>query len=114
MRGRSLVQAVIHQSVTCRRFEGASFATPPPPSLPVSRVKEEPAFSFTGVDLAGPLIIRTKGPNKTSKAYLFCNKSCAPRYCVGHVYRDIHLVLEEACCLKGIASNIYIRQWQDI
>ena len=32
----------------------------PPPLLPVSRVKEDPAFNFTGADFAGPLMIPLK------------------------------------------------------
>lgn len=35
VKGRSLVRAIIHRCIPCRRFEGASFATPPPPPLPV-------------------------------------------------------------------------------
>ncbi len=57
-KGRSLTKCIIHRCVLCRRFEGAPFKTPPPPPLPTFRVKEDPAFSYTGVDFAGPLSIR--------------------------------------------------------
>ena len=42
------------------QVEGIPFPAPPPPPLPVCRVKDDPAFSFTGVDFAGPLLIRTE------------------------------------------------------
>ena len=92
MKGRSLVRAIIHRCVTCRRFKGAPFLVPPPPLLPTSRIKEGPVFSFTGVNFAGPLMIRTEGPIRTGKAWicLLRNESSAPRHCSGHDYRDIY------------------------
>lgn len=33
-----------------------------PPPLPICRVKEDPAFTYTGVDFAGPLMIRSSIP----------------------------------------------------
>ena len=104
VKGRSLVRAIIHRCVTCRRFEGAPFPTPPPPPLPASRVKEDPAFTFTGVDFAGPLMIRTEGPNKTSKTWI-CLFTC-------FVTRAVHLdiVLDMSAetfirCLKRFAAR---------
>ena len=41
--------------VLCRRFEGAAYRPPPPDFW----VKEEPPFTYTGVDYAGPLHVRT-------------------------------------------------------
>lgn len=58
VKGRSLVRSIIHRCVKCRRHEGKPYPTPPPPPLPVSRVKEGPAFTFTGVDYAGPTVLR--------------------------------------------------------
>ena len=66
VKGRSLVRAIIHRCVICCRHEGAPFPSPPPPPLPAIRVKEQPAFNSTGVDYAGPLIIRSQDPSKTS------------------------------------------------
>ena len=57
--GRSFTKKIIRKCVICRRFEGLPFKAPQPPPLPEHRVKEAPAFSYTGVDLAGPLVIRT-------------------------------------------------------
>ena len=69
LKGRSLVRSLIHRCVICRRVEGKPYPTPPPPPLPLSRVKEDPPFSFTGVDFAGPLMVR-KEDDGQSKVYI--------------------------------------------
>ena len=84
IRGRSFVRKVLHKCVICRRFEGRPHYPPPPPPLPEFRVKEAPAFTYTGVDYAGPLYI--KGPNltkKDSKVWI-CLYTCC-------IVRAIHL-----------------------
>ena len=48
-RVRSLTRQVIHQCVLCRKIEGTSYKPPPPPPLPTCRVKQDPAFTYTGV-----------------------------------------------------------------
>ena len=108
VKGRSLVRGIIHRCVTCRRFEGSPFPTPPPPPIPASRVQDDPAFSYTGVDFAGPLLIRTDWQGLNLFVYLLCYKSCAPRHCSGHVYGDIHSLCEEVCSSKRIAPKIHL------
>ena len=54
----------------CKRFEGAPLKAPKPPPLPECRVTESPAFSYTGVDFAGPLIIRSAQSSKSNKAWI--------------------------------------------
>ena len=49
-RVRSLTRQLIHHCFLCKKFEGTPFKTPPPPPLPTCRVKEDPAFTHTGVD----------------------------------------------------------------
>ena len=90
--------------MTCHCYEGAPFPTPPPPPLLVSRVKEDPAFSFTGVNFAGPLMICTESPNKTGKVWI-CLFTC-------FVTRAVHLdiVLDMSTenfirCLKRFAAR---------
>ena len=61
VRGRNLVRLVIHSCVTCRRHEGKPYRPPPPPPLLPFRVNEALPFSYTGVDYAGPLFVRTQG-----------------------------------------------------
>ena len=50
-RGRSYVRYFVHHCTLCKKFEGLPYKSPPPPPLPSFRVKEQPAFLYTGVDL---------------------------------------------------------------
>ena len=68
--GRSFTRKVIHKCVTCRKFEGLPFKAPQPPPLPECRVKEAPAFSFTGVDFAGPLLVRATLTSPSTKVWI--------------------------------------------
>ena len=77
---------------------------PPPPPLPESRVKEDPAFSFTGVHFAGPFLVHTK-TNATAKKMYICLFAC-------FVTRAVHpdIVLEKSTetfvrCLKQFAAR---------
>ena len=83
VRGRSFVRKVLHKCVTCRRFEGRPHCPPPPPPLPAFRVKEAPAFTYTGVDYAGPLYIKSSKGSRESKVWV-CLYTCC-------VVRAIHL-----------------------
>ncbi len=69
-RERGVTQKIVHQCVTCRRYEGLPFKAPPPPPLPECRVKESPAFSFTGVHFAGPLIVSTTHSPEPTKVWI--------------------------------------------
>lgn len=69
-RGRSFTKKIIHKCVTCRRFEGLPFKAPPPPPLPECRLSETPAFSFTGVDFAGPLLVRATLASPSTKVWI--------------------------------------------
>ena len=104
MKGRSLVRGIIHRCVTCRRFEGSPFPTPPPPPLPASRVQDDPAFSYTGVDFAGPLLISTESPSKTGKAWI-CLFTC---FVTRAVHLDIVLDMSTETfirCVKRFAAR---------
>ena len=83
VRGRSLVRAIIHRCITCRKHEGAPFKSPPPPPLPEFRIKEDPAFTYTGVDFAGPLFVRTGASSSSHKEWI-CLFTCL-------VIRAVHL-----------------------
>ena len=103
-KGRSLVRYLIHHCVLCRRFEGAPFKGPPPPPLPVFRVKEDPAFSYSGVDFAGPLTIRADKATNSKKVWI-CLFTCL-------LTRAVHLdVVTDMSthsflrCLKRFASR---------
>ena len=59
-RGRQVVKRILSECVTCRRFTGKPYSTPPTAALPDFRVKEAPPFSRVGVDFAGPLYVKEK------------------------------------------------------
>ena len=56
---------------------------PPPPPLPTFRVKEEPPFSYTGVDFAGPLHVHPYSLTESNKVWI-CLFTCL-------VTRAVHL-----------------------
>lgn len=78
-RCRKVVQTVIKKCVICRRH-AAKNITAPPGLLPENRVRDAAAFEVTGIDYAGPLLLRGG-----QKAYV-CLFTCA-------VYRAVHLEL---------------------
>ncbi|KRY42408.1 hypothetical protein T01_3074 [Trichinella spiralis] len=73
LKGRTQVKKVIRHCFACRR----AMARPIQPkmaALPSSRVVEAAAFAHTGMDFAGPLLIRV-GKRATSKCYV-CLFTC--------------------------------------
>ena len=68
--------------MTCRRYEGKPYKAPPPP-LPDFRVTTAPAFTFTGLDYAGPLYVKG-AKKKTEKKVWICLYTCC-------VTRTVHL-----------------------
>ena len=57
LRGQETVKKIVRKCVICRKFEGKPFAAPKDPPLPTSRVSDEPLFTSTGMDFAGPLYV---------------------------------------------------------
>ena len=93
--GKNLVRMLIHQCVVCKRFEGRPFNPPPAPPLPSFRVNEAPPFTFTAVDFAGPVYLRTKEAG-SNKAWI-CLFTCC-------VTRAIHLEL-----VLNMSTSTFIR-----
>ncbi|XP_043471443.1 uncharacterized protein LOC122504408 [Leptopilina heterotoma] len=76
---RRTIKSVVSRCVRCRRFNSKHVESAPAP-LPIDRVRDANIFEITGVDLAGPLILKGR---QNSWICLF---SCV-------VYRAIHLEL---------------------
>ncbi|XP_011706173.1 PREDICTED: uncharacterized protein LOC105461373 [Wasmannia auropunctata] len=79
--GRLEVKACIHRCLRCLRWR-AAIPQPLMGDLPESRVTPSRPFQFTGVDYAGPVMLRTSGGrgHKAHKAYIavfvcFCTKA---------------------------------------
>ena len=66
---RSFARSIVHKCTVCKRYEGAPLRGPPPPPLLEFRVKDDPAFTYTGLDFAGPLFVR-KSSNSSSKVWI--------------------------------------------
>ena len=84
IKGRQTVKGHIFKCVVCRRYEGHSYPSESVPDLPGFRVKGDFAFSFTGVDFAGPLFVKNR-KSDMRKVYI-CLFTCATS-------RAIHLEL---------------------
>ncbi|XP_017875054.1 uncharacterized protein LOC108621956 [Ceratina calcarata] len=67
LRGRTLVRAIIKGCVRCARFSGKP-ASQLMGQLPAARVTPQRAFLSTGVDYAGPILLRTSA-GRGHKAY---------------------------------------------
>ena len=86
LRGRQVVKAIVRSCVVCRKLEGLPYGSHPSPDLPACRVSDDPPFSHTGIDFAGPLYFSESTDEKdTSKAYI-CLFTCAST-------RAVHLEL---------------------
>ena len=73
-KGRQYVKMVLHQCVVCKKRERLPYRPPPTADLPESRVSGSPAFTYVGVDFAGPVYV--KSTNSMKKAYI-CLFTCA-------------------------------------
>jgi len=71
--------------VICKRYEGKTYDSAEVPDLPCYRVSEDPPFSHTGLDFAGPLYVADKRGTDTDKTYV-CLFTCAST-------RGVHLEL---------------------
>ena len=58
LRGRERVKKILRHCIVCRRYEIATRKPPEFADLPNHRVSEDPPFSQTGLDFAGPLYVR--------------------------------------------------------
>ena len=99
IKGRQFVKRIIHKCVTCRKSEGLPYKIPPPPPLPTFKVSEQPAFTYTGVDFAGPLHIKTQGLVTTKKVWI-CLYTCC-------VIRAVHLDL-----VPNLTANSFLQSFR--
>ena len=83
LKGRQVVKKILRGCVVCNKLEGVPYSSVPPPDLPSERTSEDPPFSHTGIDFAGPLYV--KGDDESDKAYV-CLFTCTST-------RAVHLEL---------------------
>ena len=95
LKGRQAVKRVLKRCVTCRRLEGLPYSSYNSPDLPSFRVSDDPPFTHTGVDFAGPLYIKQSGnsESESSKCYI-CLFTCAST-------RAVHLELTPSLTVES-------------
>jgi hypothetical protein len=82
LRGREAVKRNLRKCIICQKHEGIAFKPPSAPDLPTERVSMEPPFTFTSLDFAGPLYVRSEKENvstqcqETNKVFV-CLFTCA-------------------------------------
>ena len=86
--GRKAVKSVLRKCVDCIKNDGEPYAGKIPPPLPRSRVTEGMPFQFTGVDLAGPIFVKSKIKDGVPYKVYISLYTCA-------VIRAVHLELVE-------------------
>ncbi|KAK6175232.1 hypothetical protein SNE40_013739 [Patella caerulea] len=79
IRGRQYIRKLIHQCVTCRKYEGKPYQSPSTPPLPDFRVQESAPFAYVGVDFAGPLFVKINGTAEQHKVWLCLFTCCSTR-----------------------------------
>jgi len=97
LKGRKTVTRVIHKCVSCARYSAQKFQSVPAP-LPQSRIERQYAFQTTGVDLAGPLIL--KGGVKTWLVIYTCA-----------VYRGIYIDLVDSISTEEFLLSLERFTW---
>ncbi|KAJ0177792.1 hypothetical protein K1T71_006665 [Dendrolimus kikuchii] len=89
---RRLVKAIVSRCIICKRYKAKHYVVPEPP-LPADRIKNTAPFEVTGIDLAGPLFLRS---NQKCWIVLF---TCA-------VYRAVHLELTESLSTNSFLMTL--------
>ena len=98
VQGRQFVRKLLYQCVVCRKLEGRPYKAPPPPPLPEFRVKEEPPFTYIGIDYAGPLYV--KSFNSPQQKVWICLYTCC-------ITRAIHLDL-----VPDLTAQAFLRSFR--
>ena len=76
VQGRQFVRKLLYQCVVCRKLEGGPYRAPPAPPLPKFRVKEEPPFTYVGLDFTGPLYVKNSNCNSPQQKVWICLYTC--------------------------------------
>ena len=72
-----MVKSIVRSCVTCKRLEGLPYCSQLPPDLPTCRVSDDPPFSHTGLDFAGPVYFRERRDGSNNAKGYICLFTCA-------------------------------------
>ncbi|XP_026688312.1 uncharacterized protein LOC103522259 [Diaphorina citri] len=92
--GRQFIKSVLNTCITCKRHSGKNAQVVPTP-LPEARVRDARVFEVTGVDLAGPLYVKSE--NGEARKVWVCLFTCA-------VYRAVRLEL-----VSSLSTNTFLQ-----
>ncbi|XP_049884536.1 uncharacterized protein LOC126379761 [Pectinophora gossypiella] len=93
--GKRQVLKILKKCPRCSKHGGGPFKLPPTPALPYERVNYSKAFTFTGVDYLGPVLVKTE--TGTSKRWI-CLFTCL-------AVRAIHLeVVQDLSAEEGLSA----------
>ena len=73
------MKKIISRCTVCRRYEGRGYKVPPQNDLPGFRLSQKPAFTYVGVDYAGPLYIKEPNCSALKKVYVLLFTCCSTR-----------------------------------
>lgn len=96
IRGRQFVKKTLASCTVCRRYEGRGYRVPPQADLPEFRLSQKPAFTYVGVDYAGPLYIKNSNYSELQKVYVLLFTCCSTR--------AVHLELA-----TDLSADVFIR-----
>ena len=99
IKARQFVRQLLYKCVVCRKFDGVPCRPPPPPPLPEFRVNPIPPFTYTGLDFAGPLYVKTS-PLLNDNKVCICLYTCC-------VIRAVHLDL-----VPDMTAETFIRSFK--
>ena len=104
---RRVVNKVLQRCVVCKRSEGRTMKGLPPPELTVYRLSFDYAFSYTGIDFAGPLYVKnvySDDKDEMFKCYI-CLLTCATT-CNVHLELSSNMDSSKVIsCLKRFLSR---------
>ena len=73
------MKKITSRCTVCRRYEGRGFKVPPQHDLPEFRLSQKSAFTYVGVEYAGPLYINEPNCSTTKKVYILLFTCCSTR-----------------------------------
>ena len=120
LKGRALIRKMVHQCINCKKSEGKSYLGPSPPPLPEFRVKQDPPFTYTRVDFAGPLYVHTSSATVSGKVWICLYTCCVVRavhldiYCTRPYDFRIHSQYEALLGTTRSTEEVLVRQRQNL
>ena len=103
-KGKQTVKSVISKCVICKYVTGKVMLGPNAPDLPSCHVSNEFAFSYVGVDFAGPLYVRDvyDSNSEMHKAYLLLFTCASSR----NVHLELCPKMSFSCLIRSIKRFI--------